>query len=177
MVNDVTSRDKIRERFPDNTISRNCGGAWWTYGAALRLYNLTIIPRLWLLDVWLRRRRCTESRFRKFIGDLKKKQDEVCFLVHPSTTYPFGLYRFTAIRWAYPEFELTHETQPESCFRETRRLSSHSWNHFFLTLKPKGCFETLGVKGEATRRTLVTSLGQTQYPWETPALQLHNKSR
>ena len=51
---------------PDNSISRNCGGAWWTYSAALRVYNLTIIPRLALLDVWLRTGGSAGSRFRKF---------------------------------------------------------------------------------------------------------------
>lgn len=93
MVNDVTRTWLASWEIPDNSISRNCGGAWWTYGAALRVYNLTIIPRLALLDVWLRTGGSAGSRFRKFLGGLKKNRGDTRFLVHPSKTRRVGLYR------------------------------------------------------------------------------------
>lgn len=103
-------------KIPDNTISRNCGGAWCSFSAALRVYNLTIIPRLWFLDVWLRTWRCAENRFRKFNGDLKKNEAIFSSLFTPWKRTRLDSTDITTKRWVYPKFELTHETRSVSHF-------------------------------------------------------------
>lgn len=51
MVNDVTARGPFGERFQTALFPVSSEGRGAALGAALRVYNLTIIARLWLLDV------------------------------------------------------------------------------------------------------------------------------
>lgn len=62
---------------PDSTISRKFGGAWWTVGAALRVYNPAVPARRWLLDAWLTSGRCTKRLFWNVLDVLTESEAPV----------------------------------------------------------------------------------------------------
>lgn len=139
-------RGFIRERF-QTTLFPVTGGAWWTFATSLRVYNLTIIPRLWLLHLKHWRSSNAKKSFIEFLDDLRKYRGAIFFLFHPLKTHSFGLYRVTAIRWAYPKFEITLRIQSVTNFMRSDSYITAPGINFLLFEKTERMFRNFGNQG------------------------------
>lgn len=141
MGSDVTSTCRCSWEIPDNSISRNCVGAWRTKCIPLRVYNLKIASRLPISREWLRSERWSENRFRRSEVCPRRKWSGSVFLAPLLVEDAWTLPTYGNSGGLVPEFELTHATHPES-----EALRGEVFLYIFTEIKKNQKFSFIGAE-------------------------------